>query len=103
MLTTTRKQIHEKVICSPQGVLFRVWFVVEFNDGVFQPKIINAVAIGKSSDSTLASQKILAIKGVSEKVFTEFALKVSFYKNILSPYSSLILFNGSKPRAPTFA
>ena len=97
MLTTSRKQIVEKVIANADGVLFRVWFLVSYENGKCVAKAIKAIQLGSIEENSVA----LALPSPKTKNVFNFDLKVSSYENILSPYSSLLFVTGSKPRAPT--
>lgn len=97
MLTTTRKQIVEKVIISKDGVPFRVWFAVTYVNGECQAKIIRAIPVSEAK----APESILTLP--EAKTIPHFDIVKEFVapQQIISPYSSLIFVSGSKPRAPT--
>ncbi len=99
MLTTTRKQIVEKVI-EKNGFIFRVFFAVSNElDGV-KAEIIKVIPLGKIED---LSETIALPICQSTSVFDDLLIS-TFNLAIQSPYvSSLIDINGSKPRAPTLA
>lgn len=96
MLTTTRKQIVEKVIAK-DGVLFRVWFAVSNENGRIVATPVKAIELGKVEDHEVK----IALPCLKTKAICNFAPVKSFVDKIISPYSSLIFVNGSKPRAPT--
>lgn len=96
MLTTARKQIIEKIIAR-DGVLFRVWFAVSNENGKVLATPIKAVRIGSVEDSEIK----IALPCPKPKNVCNFAPQKISYNKIVSPYSSLILVSGSKPRAPT--
>ena len=96
MLTTSRKQIVEKVIAK-DGVLFRVWFAVSNENGKIIATPIKAVPLG----SVLENEIRVALPTLRVKDVCNFAPAKNFVDKIISPYSSLIFVSGSKPRAPT--
>ncbi len=96
MLTTTRKQIVEKVIAK-DGVLFRVWFAVSNENGRIVATPVKAVQLGSVEDHEVK----IALPTLKVKDICNFTPVKSFVDKIISPYSSLIFVNGSKPRAPT--
>ncbi len=97
MLTTTRKQIIEKVI-EKNGFIFRVFFAVSNElDGV-KAEIFKVIPLGKIEDF---SETIVLPVCSSASVFDDLLIS-TFNLSIPSPYvSHLIYINGSKPRAPT--
>lgn len=96
MLTTSRKQIVEKVIAK-DGVLFRVWFAVSNENGKIVATPIKAVQIGAVEDHEVK----IALPCAKTKDICNFAPVRTFVDKIVSPYSSLLFVSGSKPRAPT--
>lgn len=96
MLTTSRKQIVEKVIVK-DGVLFRVWFAVSNENGKIVATPIKAVKLGSVSENEIK----VALPCAKAKDVCNFAPQKTFVDKIVSPYSSLLFVSGSKPRAPT--
>lgn len=97
MLTTSRKQLIEKVIAK-DGVIYRVVFAVSKECGRVKAEIVSATALGNIEEhsevlSLPEARKQTIYAEVLEKVFTE---------SVVSAYADLIFINGSKPRAPTF-
>ncbi|MES2345163.1 MAG: hypothetical protein V4494_04410 [Chlamydiota bacterium] len=97
MLTTSRKQIVEKVIAK-NGVLFRVWFAVSNENGRIVATPIKAVKLGSVTENEIK----IALPTLKVKDICNFAPVKTFVDKIVSPYSSLLFVSGSKPRAPTF-
>lgn len=96
MLTTSRKQVIEKVVAR-DGVLFRVWFVVSNENGVVTAKPIKAVQLGSVEENEVK----IALPCAKVKDVCNFAPVKTFVDKIISPYASLLFVSGSKPRAPT--
>lgn len=98
MLTTSRKQIVEQIV-EQNGIAFRVFFAVSTEFGQRKVEVIKAIPLGKIEE---IKEVIYLPKAEEQKVYGE-ALKTYFRESVVSPYSSLIFINGSKPRAPTIA
>ncbi len=96
MLTTSRKQIVEKVIVK-DGVLFRVWFAVAYEFGRVVATPIKAIELGNVEDHEVK----VALPCNKIKDVCNFEPVKIFVDKIISPYSSLLFVSGSKPRAPT--
>jgi len=96
MLTTTRKQIVEKVIAK-DGVLFRVWFAVSNEHGKVVATPFKVLKLGNVDDHEVK----IALPCLKTKDVCNFAPVKTFVDKIVSPYSSLIFVSGSKPRAPS--
>lgn len=97
MLTTTRKQIIEKVILSKDGVPFRVWFEVSFINGCCDAKILRAIPI----EETQKAASIIALPEARKITHFDIVKEFVSLKRIASPYASLLFVSGSKPRAPS--
>ncbi len=96
MLTTSRKQLIEKVIAR-DGIVYRVIFAISNDFGRVKAEIIRAVPIGTIEENA----EILAIPEAKKtKIYGE-VLETVFAESFVSVYSNLIFINGSKPRAPT--
>lgn len=98
MLTTSRKQIIEKVVAR-DGVLFRVWFAISSDNGKIVATPIKAVQLGNVEDHEVK----IALPALKTKDVCNFAPVKTFVDKVVSPYSSLIFVSGSKPRAPSLA
>lgn len=97
MLTNLRKQIVEKIV-ERDGLVFRVFFAVSNEFGEVKAEIIKVEELGRLED---VSEAIL-LPCAKEKCTNNYKTPKSSFEKIVSPYSSLIFVNGSKPRAPTF-
>jgi hypothetical protein len=97
MLTTSQKRIVEKVIVNNDGVLFRVWFAVSNEGGKIVATPLKAIQLGNVEDHEVK----IALPTLKVKETCNFRPVKTFVDKIISPYSSLIFVNGSKPRAPT--
>lgn len=98
MLTTSRKQFVEQII-EQNGIAFRVFFAVSFIYGQRKVEILKVIPLGKIEE---IKEVVFLPQAKIKKVFGG-VLKTFFRDSIVSPYSSLIFINGSKPRAPTFS
>ena len=98
MLTTPRAQIVEKMITSPEGVVFLATFLVFEEMGKVKARLVKAVPVEKAKKS-----EVLAICGDVCNSFVEILKEVFAPDQIVSPYNSILYFTGAKPRAPTFA
>ena len=96
MLTTSRKQIVEKMIVK-DGVVFRVWFAVAYEFGKVVATPIKAIKLGNVEDHEVK----VALPCNKVKDICNFEPVKTFVDKIISPYTSLLFVNGSKPRAPT--
>ncbi len=100
MLTTPRSQFVEKIITSPEGIDFKVVFLVYEENGKVKGHFVSATPV--SAPAQAADEHILALGGKIEKnLFFQIFEKIE-KKVIPSPYSSLLYFKGSIPRAPAF-
>ena len=99
MLTTPRAQIVEKLITSPEGVVFLATFLVFEEMGKVKARLVKAVPVQKAEKT----DEVLAICGDVSKCFVEILKEVFSPDQIVSPYNSILYFTGAKPRAPTFA
>ena len=95
MLTTTRKQIIEKVVAR-DGVLFRVWFVVSNENGKVIAKPIRAEKLGSVEDHEVK----IALPCAKAKDVCNFQPVKSFVNKIVSPYTSILRFTCTIPRGP---
>lgn len=96
MLTNLRKQIVEKIV-ERDGLVFRVFFAVSNEFGEVKAEIIHVEKLGNLED---VSEAVL-LPCAKEKCTHNFEIPKTFCEKKISPYSSLIFVNGSKPRAPT--
>ena len=97
MLTTPRAQLVEKMITSPEGVVFKAIFLVYEEEGRVKARLVQAVPVSKKKHPI-----VFALTGdVAAAPVVEIVSEV-VENQILSPYASLLYFAGTKPRAPTF-
>lgn len=99
MLTTPRAQLVEKMITSPEGVVFQATFLVFEEFGKVKARLVKAVPIQKAENTG----EVLAICGDVCNSFVEILKEAFASYKIISPYNSILYFTGVKPRAPTFA
>ena len=98
MLTTPRSQFVEKIITSPQGIDFRVVFLVYEENGAIKGKIVSATPV--SSSVSLGHIEVISLPGhIFSQVF-EF-VRSTFTKEIVSPYTDLSFFVSQPTRAPS--
>ncbi len=98
MLTISQSKFVEKIITSPQGIQFRVLFLVYLEDGRVKAKVISSTAI---ETALPIESNTLAIAGANtEKKYIEPANQKINSKFIPSPYNSILYFNLSIPRGP---
>ena len=100
MLVAPRTKFVEKIITSPEGVDFKVLFLVYEEAGRLKAKIISAVPVSESSvknETFLALPTSAQFKKVINSVIREVNQKI-----IPSPYNSILYFNCTIPRAPAF-
>lgn len=96
MLTNLRRQVVERII-ERDGTVFRVFFAISNEFGQTKADIIKVEKLGRLED---VSETIL-LTCAKERCTHNFETPKTFCEKIISPYSSLIFVNGSKPRAPT--
>ncbi|MEN9647427.1 MAG: hypothetical protein RLY57_231 [Candidatus Parcubacteria bacterium] len=97
MLTTPRAQLIEKLITSPEGIVFRAVFLVYEEEGRIKARLVRAVPVSKKQNAI-----IFALAGESSNISRAEVASDATHNEIVSPYSSLLYFVGSKPRAPSF-
>jgi hypothetical protein len=98
MLIAPRTKFVEKIITSPEGVDFKVLFLVYEEAGRLKAKVISAVPVNESSVKTetiLALPTSTQFKKAIDSVIQEVSEKI-----IPSPYNSILYFNCTIPRAP---
>ena len=96
MLTTPRAQLVEKLITSEEGVVFKAYFLVFEEEGRIKARLVRAVPVSKKKNEI-----VFALTGdIATHTPAEFVSEITSEK-IISPYSSLLYFVGSKPRAPS--
>lgn len=96
MLTTPRAQLVEKLITSAEGVVFQAMFLVYEEDGRVKARLVRAIPVSKK-----AQPIVFALTGdITPAPAIEIASEIEA-ENIISPYTSLLYFVGSKPRAPS--
>lgn len=98
MLVAPRTKFVEKIITSPEGVDFKVLFLVYEEAGRLKAKVISAVPVSEASVSKeefLALPSTIQFKKVIDSVIYEVSQKI-----IPSPYNSILYFNCTIPRAP---
>ncbi len=95
MLTTSRKQLIERVI-EKDGSFFRVIFAVYFVEGGLRPKIVQVIPLGKFG----TEENIIKLPEAPSSTFTDFIFESKLQDSIPSPFEGIFI-NGSKPRAPT--
>jgi hypothetical protein len=95
MLTTSRKQIIEKVVAR-DGVLFRVWFAVSKEHGRIVATPIRAVELGSVEDHEVK----IALPCAKIKDVCNFAPAKTFVDKVVSPYTSILRFTCTIPRGP---
>ncbi|HYC34337.1 MAG TPA: hypothetical protein VEC13_01245 [Candidatus Paceibacterota bacterium] len=96
MLTTSRKQLVEKVIAK-DGVIYRVVFAVSNEYGRVKAEIVSATILGNIEEHS----EILALPEAKKNAVYAQILQKVFAESVVSAYSDLIYKTGSKPRAPT--
>jgi hypothetical protein len=95
MLTTSRKQIVEKVVAR-DGVLFRVWFAVSNENGKVVATPIKAIRLGSVEDHEVK----IALPCAKSKDVCNFQPVKTFVDKIVSPYTSILRFTCTIPRGP---
>lgn len=98
MLTTSRKQIVEQIV-EQNGIAFRVFFAVSTEFGQRKVEVVKVITLGKIEE---IKEVVCLPEAQEQKIYGE-ALETFFRDSVISPYSSLIFINGSKPRAPAFS
>lgn len=97
MLTTPRAQLIEKLITSPEGIVFKAIFLVYEEEGRIKARLVRAVPVSKKQSAI-----IFALAGESSNISRAEIISDATHTQIVSPYASLLYFVGSKPRAPSF-
>ncbi len=96
MLTTPRAQVIEKMITSEEGIVFKAVFLVYEEAGKMKARLVRVTPVAKK-----AQEIIFALTGdIQTSPAIEIVSEIA-EKHIVSPYSSVLYFTGSKPRAPT--
>lgn len=96
MLTTSRKQIVEQII-EKEGIAYRVLFAVSSELGQRKVEIVQVIPLGKIEEI----KEVVSLPTASECIIYGECVEKFFKDSVISPYTSLIYINGSKPRAPT--
>ena len=98
MLVTQRKKYIEKIITSPEGVDFKVVFLVYEENGRIKAKVVSSTPLNTTlnkEEVILALPSFSQIKGAINSIIKEVGSKI-----IPSPYNSILYFNCTIPRAP---
>ncbi len=99
MLVTQRTKYIEKIITSPEGVDFKVIFLVYEENGRVKAKVVSSNplnTVSKNNDEViLALPPFPQIKKAISSIIKEVDSKI-----IPSPYNSILYFNCTIPRAP---
>ncbi|MEI8338233.1 MAG: hypothetical protein WCF92_03785 [bacterium] len=99
MLVTQRTKYIEKIITSPEGVDFNVVFLVYEENGRIKAKVVSSTPINVAPENN--KEIILALPSFSQiKKAISSIIKEVDSKIIPSPYSSILYFNCTIPRAP---
>ncbi|MFA6463783.1 MAG: hypothetical protein WCV55_02155 [Candidatus Paceibacterota bacterium] len=99
MLVTQRTKYIEKIITSPEGVDFKVLFLVYEENGRIKAKVVSSTPLNTVSANN--EEIILALPSFSQiKRAISSIIKEVNSKIIPSPYNSILYFNCTIPRAP---
>jgi hypothetical protein len=96
MLTTPRAQLVEKMITSEDGIVFKAFFLVYEEEGRVKARLVRAVPVSKKQNAVVFALTGDVLHTPCIEIKSDTAID-----QIISPYSSLLYFSGSKPRAPT--
>lgn len=96
MLSIPRKKFIEKIITSPEGIDFRVVFLVYEEEGKIKAKVVSAAPIA----SVIKNEQIIALPGKTEKILHEIIYS-TFEKEKVSPYTDFTFFVSQPTRAPS--
>ncbi|MDD5318979.1 MAG: hypothetical protein PHF79_04185 [Candidatus Pacebacteria bacterium] len=97
MLATRRSQFVEKIITSPEGLDFRVVFLVFEEGGRIKARLVSATPISAPATNNNAA---MALPGFAQSMEYAAILAFTWDDIIPSPYNSILRFTGSIPRGP---
>ena len=95
MLTIPRRKFIEKIVTSPEGIDFKVVFLVYEEGGKIKGKIVSATPI-----TSVDTESLIALPGNVDAVLHELILS-TFTKESISPYIDFNFFVSQPTRAPS--
>jgi len=99
-MLTTRSKIVEKILHSPEGVAFKVLFLVYEECGEVKAKIVSATAISIGQQAS-QQEDVISLPYTQTKLKEYELIKSTFIEAQVSPYFDLLSFFVSQPtRAP---